>query len=143
MTMRRNPLSTASFPMKLTKDIRIRRVRVNNQGYTSDGTYYGSGAPLYEVEDDNSGTTLMLRAAGPSEARALLSNPPNASPFYWEIRSFWDKVDKARHPEQYVTRYGYEANPVRRHHHYDKRKILTGAAIVAGVGTALYLIAKA
>lgn len=124
-----NPLSAASFPMKLDKSIHITRVRINYQGYDSGGRYYGSGAPLYEVYSDDSHDSVTLRAAGPSEVRALLINPPQSSPFYWEIRSFWDKVDKARNHEQY--RYGNPINPAA------KLLLITGGVIAAAVVVAV------
>lgn len=36
----------------------VRRVRLNSQGYESDGSYYGSGMPLYRMVDKESGDYL-------------------------------------------------------------------------------------
>lgn len=31
----------------------VRKIRLNSGGYTSQGYYYGTGAPLYECYNDN------------------------------------------------------------------------------------------
>lgn len=50
----------------------VRRLRLNNGGYTSSGTYYGLGAPLYECF--NAREYLVLRASDRQDAIAQLRN---------------------------------------------------------------------
>ncbi len=52
--------------------ITAHRVRIDRGGYDSGGRYWGTGAPLYEVENDNHGhvVTKHVRAQSASEAKA-------------------------------------------------------------------------
>jgi len=44
------------------------RVRLDRQGYTRGGQYYGTGAPLYRVSDDE-GNETVVRAASSKLAK--------------------------------------------------------------------------
>jgi hypothetical protein len=49
----------------------VRRVRLNSQGYESDGQYWGSGMPLYRMVEKESGDYLAeFRAADRPRALA-------------------------------------------------------------------------
>ena len=57
----------------------LRRVYLNAGGYTRNGTYYGVGAPLYEVASDDFEVSYCLRAYDRTDARAkVLSRFRNA-----------------------------------------------------------------
>lgn len=48
----------------------LQRVRLNSQGYTSQGRYFGVGVPLYEADPkDFNGETITFRAPSPSLAK--------------------------------------------------------------------------
>lgn len=48
---------------------RVRRIRINNQGYDSKGNYWGVGEFLYEVEDGNIGECFYYRAYSREHAK--------------------------------------------------------------------------
>lgn len=56
-----SPVSAKRFP--------VARVRLNRNGYDSHGRYYGTGAPLFEVSDEDDDLTTRVRAASAAEAR--------------------------------------------------------------------------
>ena len=48
----------------------IRRVPLNQGGYDRNGTYYGTGAPLFWYADDNGEIDAVVRAKDIEEAKA-------------------------------------------------------------------------
>jgi hypothetical protein len=50
--------------------IDFQRVRLDRNGYTWEGKYFGSGAPVYEWYDEESGRTFTTRAGSRAEAKA-------------------------------------------------------------------------
>jgi hypothetical protein len=60
----------------LAKITSLRHVRLNSQGYDSDGRYWGNGSPLYraEIETDNDCWTTETRASDPTEALVAIAN---------------------------------------------------------------------
>lgn len=48
----------------------VRRIRLDRGGYASGGRYYGSGAPLFSVYDEDTGKEHVTRARDAREARA-------------------------------------------------------------------------
>jgi hypothetical protein len=66
-----------SAPVKLY----LRRIRLNGD-YDSNGTYFGSGDPLYWVADSSGQVDYMLRACGREQAKSIVREDyPNASFF--------------------------------------------------------------
>jgi hypothetical protein len=49
--------------------LRLRRVYLDGGGYDSNGTYFGTGDPLYWAASDDGDIDYMLRAKGREEAR--------------------------------------------------------------------------
>jgi hypothetical protein len=47
----------------------LRRIRINSGGYDSGGAYWGRGAPLYYVEDQD-GNSRFFRACSREGAKA-------------------------------------------------------------------------
>ena len=47
----------------------IERIRLDNQGYTKQGQYYGTGLALWRIETDDD--ALILRAKDRKEAKSL------------------------------------------------------------------------
>jgi hypothetical protein len=53
----------------LMERFEVNRIRINSQGYDRNGRYYGSGAPLFRVYDNQDGLTHETRAQSAPEAR--------------------------------------------------------------------------
>jgi hypothetical protein len=72
----------------------IRRVKLDRQGYTSSGKYYGVGAPVYECEYSHDGEEYVseIRAADHKVARQIINN--NIS--VWAFWSKWGRTFVAR-----------------------------------------------
>jgi hypothetical protein len=49
--------------------IYIRKVAINRQGYDSQGRYWGTGKPLFEVSSEGEGPELHLRADSRDEVK--------------------------------------------------------------------------
>jgi hypothetical protein len=45
------------------------RIRLDRQGYSPEGRYFGVGAPVYFVHDDNYNHTSYVRAQSSAEAK--------------------------------------------------------------------------
>lgn len=60
--------SRAGQPDKL----HLRRVRLDSGGYDSGGAYWGIGAPLYEVFDDDGEYSDYFRASSRDAAKAII-----------------------------------------------------------------------
>lgn len=63
-----------SPPIDPVGRIDFQRVPLDRQGYTRQGRYFGTGAPLYEWYDDESGKTFHTRASTRAEAKAHFEN---------------------------------------------------------------------
>jgi hypothetical protein len=51
------------------------RIRLNRQGYDENGTYWGSGSPLYRAEcAEDTGFLYYLRADDRNDAKTVLKN---------------------------------------------------------------------
>jgi hypothetical protein len=50
----------------------LERVRLNREGYTSSGRYYGTGAPLYRATSSVTNESLEFRAADRTAAKSKL-----------------------------------------------------------------------
>jgi hypothetical protein len=50
----------------------VHRVKLDRGGYDSRGKYYGVGSPLFEVEADNTGECIYLRAPDRTIAYEML-----------------------------------------------------------------------
>jgi hypothetical protein len=60
----------------------LRKVRINQAGYDSNGSYWGLGSPLYWAHCDNTRDELMLRARDRAHAKEKVRETyPNAT-FY-------------------------------------------------------------
>lgn len=53
---------------QFTGRVSVRRERINSQGYLSDGTYFGVGAPLYFIQDEEGIWDDYVRASCRAEA---------------------------------------------------------------------------
>ena len=62
-----------STDLDTSAPLALHRVPVNSQGYDSGGAYWGVGAPLYEVIDQD-GEGFFVRAANRADAKALVRN---------------------------------------------------------------------
>ncbi len=59
--------------------IYLKRVRLNQGGYDSNGTYFGTGSPLYWASSEDCEVDFMLRAADRADARdQVLAKYPTA-----------------------------------------------------------------
>ena len=84
---RRRALKSARA--RKAKDLRLKsrgytakRVRLDRGGYAPNGQYFGSGPPLYEIDNENERLTGYVRAHSSEEAKekAILN------PGHWGIR---------------------------------------------------------
>ena len=64
------PHRTASSD--LNEQVWLTRVRLNRQGYTSNGSYWGVGAPLFAYESEDGSAYGYLRAADRADAKRKL-----------------------------------------------------------------------
>lgn len=78
------------------RKINIRRERLNHGGYTRSGHYFGTGAPLFQIEDDETGRTLYIRARDRAAAIKAVNLEDPSNPSNSELRYFWSKVNEAR-----------------------------------------------
>ncbi len=53
-------------PIKLT----LQHIRLDDGGYDTNGTYFGTGDPLYWYADDDGEVDAVLRASGTADAQA-------------------------------------------------------------------------
>jgi len=57
----------------------IERIRLDRQGYTRGGKYFGTGAPLFDVYDEDYDVFFQIRARDRDAAKRLVrSGYPNA-----------------------------------------------------------------
>ena len=69
----------AEDPKEFSARLYLRKVRLNNGGYDSNGTYFGIGAPLYWCANDDGDIDFMLRAYDRADAREqVLARYPKA-----------------------------------------------------------------
>ncbi len=52
--------------------IELSQIRLNRQGYTSNGRYYGTGAPLYQAYNTRNHESLEFRAKDRADAKKLI-----------------------------------------------------------------------
>lgn len=57
------PTHTPDDAPTTTVRVYVRRVRLNQGGYDRNGTYFGTGAPLYWYADDSGDIDGVLRAS--------------------------------------------------------------------------------
>lgn len=70
---------TVRGPVEYAGRLTLRRTRLNNGGYDRNGTYFGTGDPLYWYADDDGEIDGMIRAKNRADARtAVLALYPNA-----------------------------------------------------------------
>jgi hypothetical protein len=86
-SFRRRALKSAR--MRKAKELRLKargytakRVRLDRGGYDSSGQYFGSGAPLYEIDNEDERFTGYVRAHSSAEAKEEAIKRPG----YWGIR---------------------------------------------------------
>jgi hypothetical protein len=60
----------------------LRRMRLNSQGYTSGGVYYGVGMPLYWFCSDTGHEEGVLRASSRAAAKQVIRNLHTGAKFY-------------------------------------------------------------
>lgn len=61
----------------------LQRIKLNSDGYTSKGTYYGVGAPLYRAKEVDSGDfDLEFRASCRAEAREIIKKKYSSATFF-------------------------------------------------------------
>lgn len=64
---------THDLPEDTTARLSVRRVRLNSGGYTSSsGQYFGLGAPLYHVTDEDDAVDFWIRASSRGSALAIV-----------------------------------------------------------------------
>jgi hypothetical protein len=64
------------------RKITLRKVRLDSQGYDSNGTYFGTGEPLYWAADDSGDYDDTFRAANRDDAKAFVRETWPAATFY-------------------------------------------------------------
>jgi hypothetical protein len=52
--------------------IELSQIRLNRQGYTSNGRYYGIGAPLYQAYNTRNHESIEFRAKDRVEAKRII-----------------------------------------------------------------------
>lgn len=57
-------------PMYKPIDLTLQHIRLDDGGYDSNGTYFGTGDPLYWYADDDGEVDAVLRAKGVADAQA-------------------------------------------------------------------------
>lgn len=62
--------------------LHLRRVKIDNGGYDSNGTYFGIGAPLYWCASEDGSIDEVRRAAGRDEAKAFFKGAYPKARFY-------------------------------------------------------------
>lgn len=61
----------------------LRRLRLNQGGYTDKGQYYGVGMPLYEYQDVETGDIAdEIRAFGREDAKVVIRTRHPGATFY-------------------------------------------------------------
>ena len=70
-----NYLETSAGPL------RLRRIPINSGGYDRGGAYWGIGAPLWHVEDQD-GNAQFLRARSRDDAKAKIAADWEGARFY-------------------------------------------------------------
>ena len=65
----------------------LRRIRLNNGGYTDRGHYYGIGAPLYQAIRVCDDKVVMIRAGGRKQAAIELRRQFPGAKFFVESRN--------------------------------------------------------
>ncbi len=64
-------MSFGRLSRETTDKCYIRKVGINRQGYDRNGRYWGIGAPLWVVENDEDGSTEHVRAVTKQAAKKL------------------------------------------------------------------------
>jgi hypothetical protein len=85
------------------RKIHLERERLDRDGYTQMGRYFGVGLPLFRVTDDETGRDLYIRARDRAAAARAVKLEDKANPSYSEIRYFWSKVNAARPNPRVMT----------------------------------------
>jgi hypothetical protein len=88
--------------MAPTKRFIVTRIRLNNGGYDSNGRYYGGGAPLFSVMDNETEREETVRASDAKAARKKVMEgifgPPARNPLHAEIKklskTLYDEIVK-------------------------------------------------
>src|SRR4051812_1109703 len=78
----------SAFPAAIVENIRL-----NSDGYSPRGTYYGRGLRVYRLADGETGLDFTVRAATRKQASALLFRAISTA---YENHAFWTrKLDGA------------------------------------------------
>jgi hypothetical protein len=102
----------------MTKRFVVTRIPINRDGYDSRGRYYGSGAPLFSVLDNETEKEEVVRAANVKAAREKVMvgifGPPARNPLHAKIKKLskelYDELVKhdGRMPAALVDKYRSE-----------------------------------
>ena len=60
----------------------LRRIRLDNGGYDSNGTYFGSGPPLFWYASDDGTIDCMIRAKDRAAAKVIIQKDYPKARFY-------------------------------------------------------------
>jgi len=104
------------------RKINIRREHLNRGGYTRSGRYFGTGVPLFQIEDDESGRMLYIRARDRAAAVNAVNLEDPSNPSNAELRYFWSKVNEAR------------PNPI------GTKTVLLGVAALGAIAAVFYAV---
>lgn len=66
----------------VTRQLALRRIRINSQGYDSGGAYWGIGQPLYWCGSDCGGVDMWFRATDRNAAREHVRGVIPGARFY-------------------------------------------------------------
>lgn len=64
------------------RSISLRKIRLDRGGYDSSGRYYGTGLPLYEAYDEETGLDVRFRAHDRDDAKAKIER---AADTHWGV----------------------------------------------------------
>jgi hypothetical protein len=80
----------------MTKRFTVERIRLDSGGYDSRGRYFGTGAPLFSVTDNETDKTTEVRAGSAKLAREKvmqgLFGPPPKNPMHGEARTLSESL---------------------------------------------------
>lgn len=80
----------------MTKRFTVTRIRLDRQGYTSSGRYYGTGAPLFSVLDNETEKETEVRAPDAKAAREKVMieifGPPPKNSYMGEAKAISNAI---------------------------------------------------
>ena len=72
-------LGRPSYKGDLTGKLTLRRIRLDSGGYDPNGTYFGTGEPLYWVANEETTIDYVIRASDREDAKRIVRlTYPNA-----------------------------------------------------------------